>query len=589
MFTPNDRSVLLDLLQPPPGMELDVAVATTFTLDLEAALMAPLGFASFGSAGFGDPIASLQAIRSVADKLTVFVQAGEVRTPSSASDLFASLEPIVHQVARPRPGRLFHPKLWLLRYIGDEQPESMRLLVPTRNLTNDESWDAVLRLDGTVQGAPQAKNRPLADLVRWCASNTLGGVGRKRLEQIESLCESARRTAWELPDGILDLDFYSFGIGKATRPDFSGFRRLVISPFINAEGVEILTGGEDATVVSRPEQLAQLPSEILENLECHAMTSAELNYDDPSNTPLGDLHAKVFVVERGQRAHLFVGSTNATGAAFDGNVEVLVELQGGRKVLGIDTMLSDLRSVLEPCSVVGGAEPSERDLAQKQLDEIVRHAAHMSIELTPVADGDNTWRLDVRSEKPLINERFVGRATVELLSRRGFAIEVPLGAPLNDSYVHVPLADITPFLAFRVEVDLGTETLRGGSVLKATLTEDPPGRLDAILARQVDSTSKFLRFLYLMLGLADGAIPPWLQASADDSEFASDAFGRMLEAGVFETMTRSLASNPAALEQLASLVAQLQKSSEGTAILPDGFVELWEALMKARRMTQDTK
>ena len=38
MLAPDDRSVLLDLLRPPPGSSLDVAVATTFTLDLEAAL-----------------------------------------------------------------------------------------------------------------------------------------------------------------------------------------------------------------------------------------------------------------------------------------------------------------------------------------------------------------------------------------------------------------------------------------------------------------------------------------------------------------------------------------------------------------------
>lgn len=128
MLAPDDRAVLLDLLRPPPDMKLDVAVATTFTLDLEAALVAPLAFVAFDVAGPGDPIAVLEAVRSVASRLTVFCQAGETRAPHTASDLFAFLEPVVHEVRRPRTGHLFHPKLWLLRYVGVDDSESIRML-----------------------------------------------------------------------------------------------------------------------------------------------------------------------------------------------------------------------------------------------------------------------------------------------------------------------------------------------------------------------------------------------------------------------------------------------------------------------------
>ena len=42
MLAPDNRGLLLDALRPPPGHSLDRAVATTFTLDLETALMVPL-------------------------------------------------------------------------------------------------------------------------------------------------------------------------------------------------------------------------------------------------------------------------------------------------------------------------------------------------------------------------------------------------------------------------------------------------------------------------------------------------------------------------------------------------------------------
>ena len=53
---------------------------------------------------------------------------------------------------------------------------------------------------------------------------------------------------------------------------------------------------------------------------------------------LAGLHAKTYVIERGYAAHLVLGSANATKAAFDGNIEFLVELVGKKSRLGIDTL-----------------------------------------------------------------------------------------------------------------------------------------------------------------------------------------------------------------------------------------------------------
>src|SRR5689334_2571260 len=122
MLAPDARAVLLDQLRPPVGCRLDAAVATTFTLDLAAALVPPLAFASFEMRGTPDPVAALEAVRSCTDRVDIFCQAGQVAVPAQASDLMAYLEPMVHEVRRPRPGHLFHPKIWLLRYRGEGEP-----------------------------------------------------------------------------------------------------------------------------------------------------------------------------------------------------------------------------------------------------------------------------------------------------------------------------------------------------------------------------------------------------------------------------------------------------------------------------------
>ena len=554
--------------------------------------MAPLAFASFDTDGPGDPIATLEAVRSASDRFTVFCQAGQVSVPRAASDLFAFVEPVVHEVDRPRAGHLFHPKMWLLRYRGPDDETSIRLLVPTRNLTNDVSWDAVLRLDGTPVGGRDAANRPLADLIQWCCSNTPRGVSPDRLEGIESLIESVRRTAWEFPDGVNEIIFHAMGIRGSQRPDFTGSRHLVISPFVNADGLDIVAPSDDPVVISRPEQLELLPTDALAGLDCRWFATPTIG-DEAEEQPspnLGDLHAKVMVAERGRRAHVFVGSANATGAAFGGNVEIVVELRGGKAALGIDATLTDLAKVTEPCQVEGGREPDEADDLQRIVDNLLRDAALSNIELTATPGGDGVWRLAITSAVPLCSESAETRVTVELLSRPGYALDVLGGQPLAGAFEGVSTPDVTPFVVIRIEVQGPTQTVAGATVVRAALQGDPPGRLDSVIARQVDTPAKFLRFLFLLLGMAGGGIPSWLQSNDDGMGDGSNGrVGDLIELGVFEALTRALVSSPAALADLGRLVDRLRTTEEGKRTLPEGFDELWEAVTDARSLIEATR
>jgi hypothetical protein len=144
VLEPDSRVVLLDQLRPPYGYRLHAAVATTFTLDLTAAVVSPLAFASFEIRGTPDPIAALEAVRACTDRVDVFCQAGQIMVPAQHSDLMAYLEPMVHPVRRPKSGFLFHPNVWFLDYRTEGDPERYRLLCSTRNLTQSGAWDAVV-------------------------------------------------------------------------------------------------------------------------------------------------------------------------------------------------------------------------------------------------------------------------------------------------------------------------------------------------------------------------------------------------------------------------------------------------------------
>ncbi|HMR94121.1 MAG TPA: phospholipase D family protein [Microthrixaceae bacterium] len=445
----------------------------------------------------------------------------------------------------------------------------------------------MLRLDGRPAGGPDAANKPLVDLVRWCCSNTPRGIEPTRLTGIESLVESVRRTEWEYPDGVNEMIFHALGVAGRKPPDFTGNRHLVISPFVNAEGLDTVAPSANPVVISRPEQLELLPTDVVAGLDCRWFATPTIGDDDEERPSphLGELHAKVIVAERGRRAHVYVGSANATGAAFGGNVEIVVEIRGGKAALGIDATLADLAKVTEPCQIEGGRQTGEADELQRIVDDLLRDAALSGIELNVVPVGEEAWRLAVASAVPLVLASVDARVTVELLSRPGYALEVPAGLPLAGAFEDVSTPDVTPFVVVRVEVDGATQTVTGATVVRATLNGDPPGRLDSVIARQVDTPAKFLRFLFLLLGMAGGGIPSWLQPTGDETNDGSnDRVVDLIELGVFEALTRALVSSPAALADLGRLVDRLRTTEAGRRTLPEGFGELWEAVSEARSL-----
>ncbi|GII25700.1 phospholipase D family protein [Planosporangium mesophilum] len=589
MLAPDSRAVLLEQLRPPLGYRLDRAVATTFTLDLTAALIPPLAFAAFEVRSTPDPVAVMEAVRSCTDRVDVFCQAGQITVPQRASDLMAFLEPMVHEVRRPRPGYLFHPKLWLLRYVSDTDT-AYRLLCLSRNLTNDHSWDAVLRLDGERTNRPAALNRPLADLVRALPTMARSPLPAERRQRLADFAEDIRRIEWERPNDVREIAFHVLGLaGNRSNPDFSGYRHLVVAPFCNDQGLDRVAPSNDVTVVSRVEDLDRLAPSTASRIDAHvvsALAGLEESTDPADGSELSvlsGLHAKLYVVERSRRAHVFLGSANATDAAFGGNVEVLVELVGGATKLGVETFLGEdapFAQLLEEYAVAGGEPPDPQDEALWALENLVRDLAEIGYAAT-VEPADGGHRLSVTSDRPLAFPDGY-QVSLELLTRPGQACRQE---PMNHSqavFEPITTADITPFVALHVESPQG---LRRGTVIRAVLVGDPAGRLDEVLARQVDSTEKFLRFLALLLGLSQAAVPLELagvEGAGGDGRFSTGS-------GIFEMVVRALADQPQALADLDRLVARLRSSEAGRDVLPEGFEQLWDVIVAAHRRLPKTK
>ena len=343
MLSPDSRTVAFDLLRPPAGHELDFALLTTYTLNLEALLALPLGLVARSDNGLedllADPLLLLEALRRAGERIHVFVDRAGIAIPRTRRELYALLEPSVHPVRAPGRGA-FHPKVWVLRFVSENGAPLIRVAVLSRNLTFDRSWDIALATEASPM--PRQRNagsRPLAEFVRrlpeLCAEPSNPAV----LDKIRALADEVSRTRFPGPDGFFDdpVEFHVLGMGgqRATRkpwqPMSGGYDILAVAPFIGSTALDAVAGmgtGERILVSTR-EQLDRLSDKALASWTRICMLSdaaLDESEDEDAGRPSG-LHAKFIAVEHGWDVTWFVGSANLTYSAFSGtNVEVMAAL-----------------------------------------------------------------------------------------------------------------------------------------------------------------------------------------------------------------------------------------------------------------------
>jgi hypothetical protein len=600
MLEPHARTLLFDILRPPDDHSLDFAIATTYTLDLLALLTAPVAFSLFEADDHREllklnSLTLLESLRRYADRLTVFTQAGQIALPKAQFPQFEFLERVVVECQARVSRARFHPKIWVLRFVGPEESVRYRLACLSRNLTFDRCWDTVLTMEGALTDRRNAiaANHPLADFVAALPDLCVRPAETVVQERVARLGSELRRVAFELPEGFEDYRFHPLGLeGKRSLPfDHVPGRMLAISPFVSNEGLKrIFKGRNGSLLVSREESLVDGGCRAPEIDRYYVMRdvvqieeSAEAEEEPP--TARG-LHAKCYIAEAGWKAHIWTGSANATTAGFNSNIEFLVELVGPRTKVGIDSvfeksngktsfgdMLDEFRESDEPPFI----DEDERGFAGA-VDEM-RTSLIGNIQATVAADGAG-YLVHVTSSRDVTVPAGVLVACWPVTLGAGHSRSLSSG-PISHSFP-VAFESITSFLAFRV-----TQQERDGFedtfVLNVPLKGAPSDRRDRLLRAVIQDRDRFVR--YLLLLLADEGFELAEQMSVEDrvsgigsSERRADEMG-----GLLESFLRTLDREPERLDHIARLVQDLRSQADATQLLPERFDEVWTPIWSARQ------
>ncbi len=598
MLSPDSRTVAFDLLRPPAGHELDFALLTTYTLDLEALLALPLGLVARSDNGLeellADPLLLLEALRRAGERIHVFVDRAGIAIPRTRRELYALLEPSVHPVRAPGGGA-FHPKVWVLRFVSENGASLIRVAVLSRNLTFDRSWDIALATEASPMPRQRSVgSRPLADLVRGLPELCGEPLNPVVLDKTRALADEVSRTRFPAPDGFFDdpVEFHVLGMGgqratgKPWQPMFGGYDILAVAPFIGSTALDTVAGmgtGERILVSTR-EQLDRLSDNALASwTRVFMLSDAALDEseDEDASRPSG-LHAKFVAVEHGWDVTWFVGSANLTYSAFSGrNVEVMATLsarkgrRNGNSGYGIGRFLeSGFETLCEPYRR-GETEPETPEMkeALERLEAARDALLDAGLKAVCSPSGENwTWNLEGTISLPQADVE-IKAWPISLTEEQARPLQLPLTWTL-------PIQWLTRLAAFRLHVPVpGVDDI--GLTLSLPVEGMPEDRMHHVLRSLIGDSASFMVFVRALLGGLDGMVE-WAQGGGANGGGASwaDVPG---DETLLEGLVRAASRDPGRLEPVHRLIEDFRGTVEGRRIVPDDFLELWSAVEEVLR------
>ncbi|MGO7135684.1 phospholipase D family protein [Rhizobium leguminosarum] len=600
-FDPENRELYTSLVRAPDQYRFDHAVATTYSLDFETALTVPITIvfrdAENREEMLRSPLALLQSVERMAGRIAIYCDRGRIKeSRPSAARLMALYEKTITEVSAPGGGA-FHPKLWCIRFQPERkgQPVRMRLAILSRNLTNDRCWDLALCLDGIVGDNIMDANEPVVQLLRALPGLANSVTRPPAPKFLPTLLRDLERCSWgNLPAGASRISFAVNGLNAGAWSPQKGERLAILSPFVSGDALKRLAEGYDGPsacqLVARAEELDCIKPGIrdlfhIRTLDERATRYEEQDRDDECSADLDGLHAKAYLVERGSRLHMHLGSANATTAALvptrggrTQNVEIMATLDGPKSRMGTieATLFSDgFQRLLTPYTP---SEPPELDAAaaaEKALEKLRTKIAALPLDLH-CTQSSETIGLELAVagasspiEIPVGLRCFVRPITIA--NERGYdAAALLSGAEAKMALSAVPLSDVTRWLGVRLrDEDTGVEL---AFTLGARLIGLPDGRDAAFLRAYIANVENFFRYLSLLLGsLGEGSFL--------ESETAGEGqwLRRLGHGGssLLEPMIRALNADSGELAEIGQLINRLNDPEGGESIVPKDFLELW--------------
>lgn len=591
-----DRLDYGSILSPPVDYHLEAAVGTTYSLDLETltAISIALGLSQATDSELkNNPICLLEALRKVTDKILIFCEAGQIKVPANSSSLYILLEQMVTEVALPNKGKMngypaFHPKCWLVQYANLGGDKIYRFIVMSRNMTFDRSWDVSAVLEGKESKDNLEKTKPVQDFLRFLSAyvkkdNEKSQAKKKMLKNLIKVLDNV--SFHTNSKEFFDFEVLPLGIGKNAydiNQDslfLDTFNELiVISPFLTGNIIENLNKDSKSltncrrTLITRKNELSKLKQNQVNNFDIFCLKDTIIDGEDSFSDEdiirqKQDIHAKVYLKRKWSDTDFYLGSMNATYAALNQNVEMMLWLGAKNRYLNSTKLLNDL---------FGGEEDNPENPFYK---------TEISDDGIPAGDDEKNklelmvkklCRVNSHGEVIKTDDNFTVKITFEGMDEVSNMTISPLRSnkekELNEEVIFegLDLLQLSEF--YKITVKGEKEELK--RIIMISTTGIPSERENSVVNSIVSNKQSFIEYISFVLG--EDYLMSYMEKRLEPDSGLNGSQDIPMPA-IYEKMLKTAANEPERLDEIEYLLNMITSVD----VIPDGFRQMYETFKKA--------
>ena len=481
----------------------------------------------------------------------------------------------------------FHPKMWVIREINDNNEEQIRLLILSRNLTYSDDIDVIVSMRGRLLSeGRRSKNARRHQPLQWFLTNLADQLpaGDKKQQVLRMADDILRIERFDMDEPFIDdaYDFFPvwFGHQAPDTPSLKDIlarseRLMIVSPFVDTAILQHLAARriKDSykVLVTRSENISQ---EVLDTFdEVYAVNDTML---DNTVTPV-NLPAKLYLTQcwtGDRRGHfLYLGSANATNNAFHRNTEMTVAFQfrqtrGERFFAMRDEILGNENRyvrITEP-TAIDTTEQRQRELG---LEHALKYAMR-AIKSATITPGKTDELYDISLAT---TQKYIQQAKRELkreLTDFGITLR-PLQCDQTIPWdKEMRLTDI-----YRLHLsEFYVLEIRDGELSKRALCKVPTNGMPAmrdnwIYQSVVDTREKFMNYAALMFSDDPVEMLSMQDFLASENGGSSSAQQAQNYPQIYEQLLRVAYSSPRMLRDVNELVNRL-----GANVVPQDFAQM---------------
>lgn len=585
----NDRMYYGKILSPPEDCELDFAIATTYSLDLDSLIGASISIGlsdDIDSDLSENPIFLLDALRKTSNKIVLFCEKGQIHLPNNPNQLYTLLENMLFEVITSKTLKRnkyasFHPKMWLLKYKDENNNFSYRFIVLSRNLTFDRSWDISFTMDGKKGEKLTNKNDALISFIDYLKEFA---TDENKIKKMNEIAEELKYVNFDLESSdFKDFDFIVNGIGNDySIQNHSLFDEnldelLIVSPFLSNSTILGFNTRKNkkskALLFTRYESLPKLKAKDCDNFEVYVLKD-EIVCGEPKSSEESqeilkqDIHAKIFAVEDNRFTDLYLGSLNATQNAFWENIEFMIKLRARKKTFNVNNLANDLFN-----SDKGGSNDPfqmvnmenilpEEESEEKQLDYIIKYICRLDSKAM-IVSNDDFYNIELEFNDLNFNMfRDVTVYVKPLLSNkeREFCEKI--------IFKNISKLNLSEFFVISVRDNEGKFVRR---VIKVKCEGMPVTRDNEVISSIISDETSFIKYVAFLLG--DDYI---LNAIENENIGKSSKNFNFQLPELYEKMLKAARYSPEKFKEIEFLINSLSEED----IIPEGFEELYNTFIK---------